>query len=133
MLHLFLVIEQLTIRQSILKQMLIDSAHIDRLRVNFVAHFNTDNDVIMASNRIATIIDNYPRDMTNDMRQWLTEQQTSRLTAPLATVDTSKSIDDFQEYLRDIEENLRQFEQNQSNELKLKVEHDRVFLLLLTP
>lgn len=101
--------------------MLIDTTHIDRLRVNFVAHFNTDNDVIAASNEINAMIDSYPREMTSELRQWLGDQQTSRLTAPLATVDTSKSIDDFQDYLNTIEENLRQFEQNQSNEGKFQV------------
>jgi hypothetical protein len=101
--------------------MLIDTTHIDRLRVNFVAHFNTENDVITASNEINAMIDSYPREMTSELRQWLGEQQTSRLTAPLATVDTSKSIDDFQDYLNTIEENLRQFEQNQSNEGKFQV------------
>ena len=101
--------------------MLIDTTHIDRLRVNFVAHFNTENDVITASNEINAMIDSYPREMTSQLRQWLSDQQTSRLTAPLATVDTSKSVDDFQEYLNTIEENLRQFEQNQSNEVKFQV------------
>ena len=122
------VVEQLTVRQSILEQMLIDTTHIDRLRVNFVAHFNTDNDVILASNEINAMIDSYPREMTSELRQWLGDQQTSRLTAPLATVDTSKSIDDFQDYLNTIEENLRQFEQNQNNEGKFQVSWARLMV-----
>ena len=101
--------------------MLIDTKQIDRLRVNFVAHFNTETDVIIATNEIDTIIDNYPRDETIELRQWLSDQQTSRLTAPLATVDTSKSIDDFHEYLSDLEKNLRDFEENPKNDIKFQV------------
>lgn len=95
--------------------MLIDTARIDQLSVNFVSHFDTEN------NEISNIIDNYPKAMTTQMRQWLTEQQNIRLTAPLATVDTSKSIDDFEEYIKEIEENLSSYERNENNETKLKV------------
>lgn len=103
--------------------MLIDTNQIDHLRVNFVAHFNTENDVIAASDQINSIIDNYPREMTNELRQWLNEQQTSRLTAPLATVDSSKSVDDFQDYLKELEENLQYLEENENNDVKFKVCH----------
>ena len=101
--------------------MLIDTNQIDRLRVNFVAHFNTENDVIAASDQISSIIENYPREMTNELRQWLNEQQTSRTSAPLATVDSSKSIDDFQDYLKELEKNLQTLEENENNDLKFKV------------
>jgi len=101
--------------------MLIDTSHIDRLRVNFVAHFNTENNAIIAANEITTLIDNYPKEMTTQIRQWLNEQQKTRLTAPLATVDASKSIDDFDEYLKEIEENIISYKQNENNEIKLKV------------
>ena len=116
-----LVYDELASRQAILKQMLIDTAHIDHLRVNFVSHFNTENNLVTASHEISEIIDQYPKAMTSQLRQWFNEQQKHRLTAPLATVDASKSIDDFNEYLREIEDNLREVEQNEHNELKLKV------------
>lgn len=122
--HLFLlysVRDDLTTRQSILKQMLIDTVHIDRLRVNFVSHFNIDNQTIGATNEITDLIENYPKEMTNQLRQWLTDQQKNRLTAPLATVDSSKSIDDFDEYLREMEEHINTYDENEPNEMKLKV------------
>jgi hypothetical protein len=101
--------------------MLIDTTQIDQLRVNFVSHFNTENNAITASNEITNLIDNYPKQMTSQIRQWLTEQQKGRITAPLATVDASKSIDDFDEYLKEIEENIIAYEHNENNEMKLKV------------
>lgn len=113
--------DDLAARQSILKQMLIDTAHIDHLRINFVSHFNTDNQTIGATNEITDLIENYPKEMTSQLRQWLTEQQTSRLTAPLATMDTSKSIDDFDEYLREMEAHISAYNENEPNESKLKV------------
>jgi len=113
--------DDLTTRQSILKQMLIDTTQIDQLRVNFVSHFDTENNAITATNEIKNLIDNYPKEMTSQLRQWLTEQQKSRITAPLATVDASKSIDDFDEYLKEIEENIIAYEHNENNEMKLKV------------
>ncbi|CAF1638565.1 unnamed protein product, partial [Adineta ricciae] len=107
-------------RQLILQQMLIDTAHIDRLRVNFVAHFNTENNAILAANEITTLIENYPKEMTTHVRQWLTEQQKTRLTAPLAASDMSKIIEEFEEYLKNLEENLLLYEQNENNHTKLK-------------
>ena len=101
--------------------MLIDTSHIDRLRVNFVAHFNTENNAILAANDISTLIDNYPKEMTSQVRQWLNEQQKTRLKAPLATSDMCKTIDEFDEYLKDLEENVLQYEQNEHNQAKLKV------------
>jgi hypothetical protein len=101
--------------------MLIDTTHIDHLRANFVSNFNTGNNTITVTNEITDLIDKYPQEMTNQIRQWLTEQQKNRITAPLATVDASKSIDDFDEYLKEIEENIRSYEQNEPNEIKLKV------------
>jgi hypothetical protein len=101
--------------------MLIDTSHIDRLRVNFVAHFNTENNAIIAANEITTLIDNYPKEMTTQIRQWLNEQQKTRLTAPLATIDISKTIDDFEEYLKELEENILQYQQNEPNQIKFKV------------
>ena len=121
LLLLYVVRDDLTARQSILKQMLIDTVHIDRLRVNFVSHFNTDNQTIGATNEITDLIENYPKEMTSQLRQWLTDQQKNRLTAPLATVDSSKSIDDFDEYLREIEEHINTYDENEPNEIKLKV------------
>lgn len=117
----YLVYQQLIERQAILEQMLIDTTHIDRLRVKFVAHFDTDPDVIAASNEITDIMDNYPREMTSDLRQWLNDQQTNRLIAPLATIDTSKSIEDFQDYINDLEEHLRQLEKNPLNDVQVNV------------
>lgn len=101
--------------------MLIDSKHIDDLRVNFIAHFNTTNTTVTSSNEILDLIDNYPKQMTSEIRQWLTEQQTNRITAPLATVDVSKSIDDFDDYIKELEENICSYEQNQMNNKKLQV------------
>jgi hypothetical protein len=101
--------------------MLIDTTHIDHLRVNFISHFNTDNNTITATNEITEIIDNYPKEMTSQIRQWLNEQQKNRITAPLATVDASKSIDDFDEYLKELEENINSYEYNENNEIQLKV------------
>ena len=128
--------DDLTTRQSILNQMLIDTTEIDHLRVNFASNFNTENNTIIATNEINDIIDKYPKAMTTQIRQWLTEQQKNRVTAPLATVDTSKSIDDFDEYLKEVEENIRQYEQNEPNEIKLKVnksfnEFPIIYLLFL--
>ncbi|CAF4845761.1 unnamed protein product, partial [Rotaria magnacalcarata] len=111
--------DELATRQSILKQMLIDTTRIDQLRVNFVSHFSSENHTT-AINEVIDIIDNYPKEMTTDIRQWLNEQQQTRITAPLATVDTSKSIDDFDEYLKQIEENISSYKQNETNESKLK-------------
>ena len=119
--HTFIVCDEFANRQLILQQMLIDTAHIDRLRVNFVAHFNTENNAILAANEITTLIENYPKEMTTHVRQWLTEQQKTRLTAPLAASDTSKTIEEFEEYLKDLEENLLLYEQNENNHTKLKV------------
>ncbi|CAF4891332.1 unnamed protein product, partial [Rotaria socialis] len=113
--------DEIATRQSILKQMLIDTTRIDQLRVNFVSHFSSENNTT-ATNEVIDIIDNYPKEMTSDIRQWLNEQQQqqTRITAPLATVDTSKSIDDFDEYLKQIEENISSYKQNETNESKLK-------------
>jgi hypothetical protein len=113
--------DDLTTRQSILKQMLIDTIQIDHLRVNFISHFHTETNTLTATNEIKNLIENYPKEMTTQIRQWLTEEQKSHLTAPLATVDASKSIDDFDEYLREIEGNISAYEQNKNNETKLKV------------
>jgi hypothetical protein len=115
-----IVRDELATRQVILKQMLIDTNHIDHLRVNFVSHFQTENNSTIATNEITEILDNYPKEMTSELRQWLTEQQKTNLTAPLATVDASKSIDDFDEYIKEIEENILSYEQNENNEKKLK-------------
>lgn len=127
----FSVRDDLTVRQSILKQMLIDTVHIDHLRVNFVSHFNTDNQTIGATNEITDLIENYPKEMTSQLRQWLTKQQKSRLTAPLATMDTSKSIDDFDEYLREIEANVTAYNENEPNESQLKVVKSFLFVQLI--
>ncbi|UJR26819.1 hypothetical protein I4U23_008132 [Adineta vaga] len=113
--------DELITRQSILKQMLIDTEHIDQLRVNFVSHFNTENDIRTDNNELSNLINNYPKVMTTQIRQWLIDQEKNRLTAPLATVDTSKSIDDFDEYIKEIEENLNSYEQNENNETNLKL------------
>ena len=117
---LCIVYNELANRQLILQQMLIDTSHIDRLRVNFVAHFNTENNTITATNEITTLIDNYPKEMTTQVRQWLGEQQRSRVTSP---VDISKTIDGFEEYLKELEKNLLQYQQNEHNYAKLKVFH----------
>ena len=101
--------------------MLIDTARIDHLRVNFVSHFNAQTNIMTVNSEIKDIINKYPKEMTSEISQWLDEQQTNHLTAPLATVDTSKSIDDFDEYLTEIEENLTSYKQDENNEIKLKV------------
>jgi hypothetical protein len=95
--------------------MLVDTSHIDRLRVNFVAHFNTENNTLIADNEIRTLIDNYPKEMTSQLRQWLNEQQKPRLPTSLAT------LNDFDEYLKELEENILQYHQNENNQTKLKV------------
>ncbi|CAF1362738.1 unnamed protein product [Adineta steineri] len=100
--------------------MLIDTSHIDQLRVNFVAHFNTENNAVIAANEILTIIDNYPKDMTTQVRQWLNEQQKTRITAPLATSDIAKTIDEYEEYLKELEENILQYERSENSQTKLK-------------
>ncbi|CAF3539712.1 unnamed protein product [Rotaria sordida] len=112
--------DELANRQSILKQMLIDTIRIDQLRVNFVSHFSTENNTTTANNEIIDIIDNYPKEMTTEIRQWLNEQQKIRITAPIATMDVSKSIDDFDEYLKQIEGNINSYKENENNESKLK-------------
>ncbi|CAF4565132.1 unnamed protein product [Rotaria sp. Silwood1] len=114
------VCDELATRQTILKQMLIDTIRIDQLRVNFVSHFSIQNNTTTANNEIIDIIDNYPKEMTTEIRQWLNQQQITRITAPIATIDTSKSIDDFDEYLKQIEENIKSYKQNENNEAKLK-------------
>ncbi len=101
--------------------MLIDTLQIDHIRVNFVSHFNTQPIPTPPSNEILNIADNYPKEMTSQIRQWLHEQQKPRITAPLATVDTSKSVDDFDEYIKEIEENIISYDENENNEMKLKV------------
>jgi hypothetical protein len=98
--------------------MLIDTSHIDRLRVNFVAHFNTENNVISATNEINTLIDNYPKEMTTQVRQWLKDQQRPR---SLTAAEISKYMDEFDEYLKELEENILQYQQNENNHIKLKV------------
>jgi hypothetical protein len=100
--------------------MLIDTSHIDHLRVNFVAHFNTENNARIAANEITTLVDNYPKEMTTQIRQWFNEQQKPRL--PTVTdVDPVKSLDDFEEYLKELEENFLQYQQNEPNKTKFKV------------
>lgn len=117
----YIVLDELTTRQSLLKQMLIDTDRIDDLRVNFVSHFSTENNTTTSTNEIIDIIDNYPKEMTTEVCQWFNEQQVTRITAPLATVDTSKSIDDFDDYLKQLEDNINSYKENESNELQLKV------------
>jgi transcriptional regulatory protein LevR len=96
--------------------MLIDTSHIDHLRVNFVAHFNTENNVRTAANEITTLMEKYPREMTSQVRQWLNEQQKTRVNTSLTTVDASKTIDQFEEYLKELEENI-----NEPNQINFKV------------
>lgn len=112
-----LVRNELASRQLILQQMLIDTSHIDHLRVNFVAHFNTENNARTAVNEINTLIDNYPREMTMQLRQWLNDQQKTHL----PTGDQTKKIEEFEEYLKELEENLLQYQQNEPNAMKFKV------------
>lgn len=95
--------------------MLIDTAHIDHLRVNFVQEFNTENNVILANNEITTLINNYPKEMTTQLRQWFNDQQRNRSTG------TSGSIDEFQGYLKELEESFAQYQKNEKNQIKLKV------------
>lgn len=106
--------------------MLIDTSHIDRLRVNFVAHFNTENNAITAANEITTLIDNYPREMTSQVRQWLNEQQKTRTTTVLASGDITKTITDFEDYLKELEGNILDYQQNESNPIKFKVLYDEI-------
>ncbi len=109
--------------------MLIDTLQIDHIRVNFVSHFNTQPIPTPTSNEILNIADNYPKEMTSQIRQWLHEQQKPRITAPLATVDTSKSVDDFDEYIKEIEENISSYDENENNEMKLKVFFQKIIIL----
>jgi hypothetical protein len=101
--------------------MLIDTARIDRLRVNFVAHFQTDNNAIQAANEIYDLIDSYPKAMTSQIRHWFNEQQKHRSTAPLAMMDQWKNIDEFTKYIQELEDYVRQYQQNESHPLKFKV------------
>lgn len=103
--------------------MLIDTAHIDQLRVNFVSHFTSEGEAQREHDELMSIIDNYPKAMTTEVRQWAAESQPqkARLTAPLATVDTSKSTDDFEETVKQTEGNTTAYEQNESNGIELKV------------
>lgn len=116
-----LVNNELANRQLILRQMLIDTSHIDHLRVNFVAHFNTENNLTTATNEISTLIDNYPKEMTSQVRQWLNEQQKTRVIAPTTTttaivnIDRTKNIDEFEEYIKQIEKNIIECQQNEPN------------------
>ena len=101
--------------------MLIDSAYIDRLRVNFVTQFHTENTTILAANEISAIIDNYPREMTSQVRQWFNEQQKGRVTVPLASDDLSKTIESFNQYVQDLEDRLREYHQDESSTVQFKV------------
>jgi hypothetical protein len=113
---------ELAKRQLIFEQMLIDTSHIDHLRVNFVAHFNTENNIRIATNDINTLIKKYPREMTSQVRQWVNEQQKTPLNTSLGIVDVSKTIDHFEEYIKDLEENI-----NEPNQMKFKVYFSFVF------
>lgn len=107
-----------------LKQMLIDTGHIDHIRVNFISHFDTKPskaEIEASKTELTTTINKYPLEMTSDIRQWLDDQETNHITAPLATVDSLKSIDDFEEYIKEIEENLNLCKINGKNENILKV------------
>lgn len=101
--------------------MLIDTSHIDHLRVNFVAHFNTENNTLTATNEIETLIDNYPKEMTSQIRQWLNEQQRPRAAVSSSTIDPSKTIVEFEDYLKELEDNFLQCQQHEHNQTKLKV------------
>ncbi|CAF4308171.1 unnamed protein product [Rotaria sp. Silwood2] len=114
------IYNELANRQLILQQMLIDTSRIDHLRINFVAHFHTENNAVTATNEITTLIDNYPKEMTSHIRQWLNEQQRNHSTVPLTIVDASKCINDFEEYLKELEENFLQYQQNEHSQAKLK-------------
>ncbi|CAF1072993.1 unnamed protein product [Rotaria sordida] len=111
---------ELANRQLILQQMLIDTSHIDHLRINFVTHFHTENNAITATNEIITLIDKYPKEMTSQIRQWLNEQQRNHIVVPLTNDDILKNIDDFEKYLNELEENFLQYQQNENNQMKLK-------------
>ena len=91
--------------------MLIDSVHIDRLRVNLVAQFHTENTALLAANEISAIIESYPREMTSQVRQWFTEQQKGRPRDELSS---------FQQYIQDLEDQLEE-----SNAVPLKVSASR--------
>jgi transcriptional regulatory protein LevR len=54
--------------------------------------------------------------MTSQVRQWLNEQQKTRVNTSLTTVDASKTIDQFEEYLKELEENI-----NEPNQINFKV------------
>lgn len=101
--------------------MLIDTMHIDQLRVNFTSHFSTQNNPTEASNQIRNIVNNYPETMTNEIRQWLNDHEIHRITAPLATVDTSKSVDSFDDYVKELEESINLYKTHDHNDSKFKV------------
>ncbi|CAF3652038.1 unnamed protein product [Rotaria sp. Silwood1] len=113
--NLNLIYNELANRQLILQQMLIDTSRIDHLRINFVSHFHTENNALTASNEIITLINNYPIEMTSQIRQWLNEQQKNHPTTSLES-----NIDDFELYLKDLEENLLQYQQHDNSQMKLK-------------
>ncbi len=54
----YVVRDELATRQTILKQMLIDTARIGHLRVNFVSHFSTENNPPPVNDEITEIINN---------------------------------------------------------------------------
>lgn len=83
--------------------MLIDTSRVDHLRVNFVAHFQTDNNASNAIDEINDIIDHYPLEMTSHLRQWFNDQQKHR---------PAKCLDDGNAYVQDLEEQIRQYDAN---------------------
>lgn len=102
--------------------MLIDTAHIDHLRVNFVSHFNTENNVITATNEINTLIENYPSEMTSQLRQWLSEQKkTTTTTTPTILMNKETYIQIFEAYLKELRDAIEQYENNEANQNKFQV------------
>lgn len=95
--------------------MLIDTTHIDHLRVNFVSHFNTENNVITAVNEINTLIENYPSEMTSQLRQWLNEQKKSTI------INKETYMESFDAYLKELREAIEQYENNEANQNKFQV------------
>ena len=118
---LCIVHNELAKRLLILQQMLIDTSHINHHRANFATHFNTKRNSRITTNEIRTLTDRYPTEMTSQIRRWLDEQQQSHIESSLTSVDMIKSIDNFEAYLKDIEEKLRECQRNENSSEKLKV------------
>lgn len=88
--------------------MLINSAQIDRLRVNLVSQFHSENDANQAKNQIQAIINDYPPEMTTQIRQWFSEQPKISFSTPERT---KTIVENIHEYLEIFEQKLQNYSQ----------------------